>query len=563
METYTRSRARAGAASILASLFLAVVLISSLAPSLAFSVEGTAGSAALQISRGENTEGNYSSDVSKTYEFYKDATLEDLLKAAVAAGDVQSYVLSDYGFPDAIVFSDGITVANAADFSVYWSSAIDGNASAEEFNAGNYSSIALADGRKYQIVLTAYPGPTDYSFFDEPTPSSQVAGNPQAVVTTDPTDEQGDNQTSQSQVEPSKRTVDEDVLFNNVANSYAGTGFLTNAMDLARACLMTANQEALIETALQTVAAEPSGSIARAILALTANAIDPKAVLNGAQTVDLVDALAHNAAANDETYISVPAFTLLAYECGPHAVPSDALKSKEELIAMLLASQNENGSYGYGDVDTTAMVVTALAPYRDRATVLASIEKALTHLKGQQLADGGFTSSYGDTTKSNSNSVATVIVMLCACGIDPSAEWRSIDGISPYENLLSFANDELTAFSYDGGADDAYATEQGFLAMVAYKGLQKKDGEAYNVYIDDVCTVDNAATEITRTPQTTKPQLQKTAQSTQAQLQRTAQTSDAVLPLYAMTFTLIVAAALMCFSARRVVAQMQEGDRDA
>lgn len=502
MEAYVNMRAAKYLRTKLLVFLVGLFLCLSMAPMFAFAEESAvAGSATLQISRGANADDSYISDVSAIYNFYPDATIENLVQAAIQDGKLKALNLSDYGFPSSLVFNDNTEVANAADWSQSWLSYINGNASAEEFNTGNYSTIKLEDGKTYQIVLAGWPGPDDFSFFATPEQGSAIAGTEPETEDTGSKDsnsaaEENSNTNNEQQSAPSEqsnseatapsRAINENALFDAIAASYAGTSFHAQAMDLARACLLTANKDGIVQAAADAVASPTSGNLQRAILAVTANGLDATKLNSESGEINVVEALAQNADAFDATYISIPAFTLLAFESGPYQVPDTAPLGKDGLIQLLLDSQNENGSYGYGDVDTTAMVATALAPYKSRADVATSLDKALSHLKNEQLATGGFGSSYGDVTTPNANSTASVVIALCALGIDPAKEWANSDGITPYEALLQFANEALTAFTYDGTVDNDYATEQGFCAMVAYKGFVKAGG-AYNVYVDDVC----------------------------------------------------------------------------
>lgn len=116
-------------------------------------------------------------------------------------------------------------------------------------------------------------------------------------------------------------------------------------------------------------------------------------------------------------------FTLMAYDAGNWEIPDDALWSREELIDMILAFQNqENGGFGLVDnatvsVDITAMTLQALAPYNNEAypQVQEAFEKGLDYLKSQMLSDCGYNVEGGN----NGCSAAQVLMALCTAGIDP------------------------------------------------------------------------------------------------------------------------------------------------
>ncbi len=161
----------------------------------------------------------------------------------------------------------------------------------------------------------------------------------------------------------------------------------------------------------------------------------------------------------------------------------DNTKSCEDaLIASVLANQQDNGAWNeYGDsIQTTANVIAGLAFYADQPEVTAAIDNAITYLSEAQKEDGTF-DAYG--SGADSNTAAMVVIGLCAVGVDPDTDSRFVKGdVSALDNLMAFALTDGSGFGYKNNTTfDAYATEQGFRALIAaYNTMQTS--KAYNVY---------------------------------------------------------------------------------
>lgn len=184
---------------------------------------------------------------------------------------------------------------------------------------------------------------------------------------------------------------------------------------------------------------------------------------------------------------------LLLLDSLDYPVPAGASDTRETILTRILSAQTAERGFslsGEGiSVDLTAMTLQALAPYQnstrtftvtDKATgtsvertVGEAIELALDVLSTVQMKNGGF----GDGSES-SESVAQVIIALCALGIDPAADVRFIkSGGSALDALLRFARaDGGFAHTLEKGADgsNAMAGEQALGALTAY--MRFKDG---------------------------------------------------------------------------------------
>lgn len=149
------------------------------------------------------------------------------------------------------------------------------------------------------------------------------------------------------------------------------------------------------------------------------------------------------------------------------------------------------------DADMTAMVIQALAPYREDAKVKEALDKAVETLSKMQNSDGGFStfSGNGNEKVPTAESTAQVIVALTALGIDPHTDSRFI------KNGMSVV-DALTTYFVEGGgfkhvADgtrDGMATEQGYYALTAYYRLLNKQNSLYDM--TDVLIQENGTEEL-------------------------------------------------------------------
>ncbi len=238
-----------------------------------------------------------------------------------------------------------------------------------------------------------------------------------------------------------------------------------------------------INTAINAVSKSTAGDTdyAKAILALRAIGKDPQKLypVNSNTPINAIQGL--NSAAKSSSAWSAP-YTLAAYNQGSYNTDL----YEDELLSALLDNQKDNGSWDeYGTIDTTGNVIAALAFYKDRAEVDAAIGKAIDYLSSQQKDSGAFDDGQTGTWAAgeNVNSTAMAIIGLAANGVDPAADPRFIkNGNSALDGLMSFSLSNNSGFGYtDNSSLNAYATEQGFRALIAAAQVIKS-GSAYNVY---------------------------------------------------------------------------------
>lgn len=147
---------------------------------------------------------------------------------------------------------------------------------------------------------------------------------------------------------------------------------------------------------------------------------------------------------------------------------AEANYDEEDAIDALLDEQNRDGGFtSRPDVDTTAMVITALANHKDIDGVEDAIDEALEFIKSNQLDSGGFPFMGSD----NPYSISCVIQGLIANEIDPlSEEWQE-NGNSMLDALLDFKEDDHFEYKTEHGSETNSATEQAFLALAdLYRG---------------------------------------------------------------------------------------------
>ena len=238
-------------------------------------------------------------------------------------------------------------------------------------------------------------------------------------------------------------------------------------------------KQTYINNAIASITDSAAGETAysKAILSLTALGIDPTQLypVNSNTTVSAVAKL--NALSTHSSSAWVAPYTFAAWQQGAYATETQ----ESALINSVLANQNEDGSWSeWGDsIQTTANMIAGLSFYNN-AEVTAAVEKAITYLSTVQKNDGSF-DAYGYGPDANTS--AMVVIALALVGIDPETDTRFIkNDVSALDSLLHFALADNSGFGYtDNTTWNAYATEQGFRALIAASQVMKT-GKAYNVY---------------------------------------------------------------------------------
>ncbi len=215
-------------------------------------------------------------------------------------------------------------------------------------------------------------------------------------------------------------------------------------------------------------------------------------------------------------------YALIALDSGNFTIPSSAVWTREKLIQQLLDVQQSDGHWSLSatdsstDIDVTAMVLTALASYKDQEGVKDSITKAVDYLSTQYLSG----------KVDNSNSAAQVVIALSALGIDANDLLFTKDNVSIMQYLMSFQNAD-GGFGYKpGDASETMSTPQGLLAVGAYQRFMNGKGSIYQLPVNSPVSNETATNDGQTTAQTqTQTQTQAQAQTqTQVQTQTQAQT---------------------------------------
>lgn len=216
--------------------------------------------------------------------------------------------------------------------------------------------------------------------------------------------------------------------------------------------------------------ASKSTDNSRVILALTSIGRDVTDVAG----YDLLEPLA------DFDYVKAqgingPIWALIALDSHKYEIPEapagTTQTTRDLLISSILDAQLADGGWAIdeksAEVDITAMVIQALAPYcKSDEKVNDAVNKALAKLSDMQGADGKFR-AYGTA---NAESNAQVIVALTSLGIDPAEDARFIkNGSSVLDALASFYSDGAFRHTLTSeAADNGIATEQAYYALASY-----------------------------------------------------------------------------------------------
>lgn len=180
-----------------------------------------------------------------------------------------------------------------------------------------------------------------------------------------------------------------------------------------------------------------------------------------------------------------PAYALLALDSGNYEIPENTVgttqATRELYIDYILSKESPNGGWGLaggeGEIDITAMVLQALAKYREREDVSAAIDRALVFLSEKQNDMGGYTAYEMD----GSESVSQVIVALCELGIPINDERFVKNGRTLEDRLLDFMV-EGEGFRHLLEEDpNVLATEQAFYALVAIDRAEKEMPSLYRI----------------------------------------------------------------------------------
>ena len=157
-------------------------------------------------------------------------------------------------------------------------------------------------------------------------------------------------------------------------------------------------------------------------------------------------------------------YALLTLDVTHTQPPAGSRYTRQTLLELLLASQNEDGGFGLSggpsSVDMTAMALQALAPCR--AQCPEAVDRALQYLMGCQNADG----SFSDENQASCENTAQVILALTSLGLDPEKEPDFQKEGNPVSALLTFQDRSGGFVHLLGDAQpDGISTTQAMLAL--------------------------------------------------------------------------------------------------
>ena len=179
---------------------------------------------------------------------------------------------------------------------------------------------------------------------------------------------------------------------------------------------------------------------------------------------------------------------IMSYVYGLHLLNNGlaGTVSADNIIDIIGTFQHEDGGWSVmgdtGDVDVTAMVLQAIAPYTGKAfmpdqgntgsglterqaKIITMAQKGIEFLSGMQEDDGVY-SSFGVR---NAESTAQVITATSSLGIDCATDERFIkNGKSPIEGIKLFKLNDGSFAHKEGDVSSPSATVQTFYSMVAY-----------------------------------------------------------------------------------------------
>ncbi|WP_027624211.1 DUF4430 domain-containing protein [Clostridium lundense] len=190
----------------------------------------------------------------------------------------------------------------------------------------------------------------------------------------------------------------------------------------------------------------------------------------------------------EENWPQIQAWVILALDM------AEAKYDKQEAIKAL-CNMSSNGIYK--DVYTTAMVITALAPYKELPEVKNILNTSLKYIKDEQNSQGGY--DLNKKIKNDPRTISKVIQALIANGVDPlSDEWcknknTMLDALLQNKKGGNFGSDILNSEAFMAIAD-LYKGESMFSKVrVKNNSPEKKDIKIENLTTNKEFKLDSDA----------------------------------------------------------------------
>ena len=224
----------------------------------------------------------------------------------------------------------------------------------------------------------------------------------------------------------------------------------------------------LKEIALEETADDDGSALARDILAVSFSGISAENVSERNLIAELADF--------PDVSRQAAALALLAADCNGYDLPEGSTNDRSALLNVILAAQNEDGSFSpirgeTGTVTATALSLTALAPYNAEQSVLQAIDKGILWLSEQRdPVTGGYLDEGGALS---CQTTAVVITALTSLGIqldDP--QFCDEGGTNLLQLILTLQQEGGGFAAAPGGEVDIDVTQTAILAMVAQKSCR-------------------------------------------------------------------------------------------
>ncbi len=207
--------------------------------------------------------------------------------------------------------------------------------------------------------------------------------------------------------------------------------------------------------------------------------------------------------------INGPVWALIALDSGGYEIPlnenAKVQATRDLYLDRILQFQMSDGGFSLSynpqkpntditpEPDITAMVLIALAKYREREEVKTCIEKALNSLSAMQNENGGF-EVYGVET---SESASQVITALCELAIDINDERFVKNSKSVIDNLLTFyCENGGFKHTHKDVKESLMSTEQALYSLAALKRFENKENSLFTMTDTTYCVEEN--TDLTK-----------------------------------------------------------------
>jgi hypothetical protein len=133
----------------------------------------------------------------------------------------------------------------------------------------------------------------------------------------------------------------------------------------------------------------------------------------------------------------------------------------EEANQYLIRSQAAEGSWGFGDPDTTALAATSLLASKLVNPQDQAIQNALNYFHSTQLPNGGWKPSW-DTDPINADSTGWIVQALVSAGEDPAGQSWTIQQANPVQALMNLQKPDG---SIGGTYTNPYSTAEAIIGL--------------------------------------------------------------------------------------------------